>query len=294
LRLLITGASGLLGSKLAELATAGNHEVYSAYNKNRPTHGKAIRLNICNADDVTEAFRKLDPEAVIHTAAFADVDKCEIKKKLAWKTNAEATKNIATSSASAKAHITYVSTDYVFNGEKGFYSEGDQTDPISYYGYTKLKSEEFVRKHAAKWCIARPSVLYGWTGHKQNFATWLIDNLTQERPIKVLNDQYVSPTLNTNLAEMLLEISEEGKLGILHTAGAARVSRFEYAVKLAKVFDLNIDLVEPARMSEMQWKAKRPRDSSLNVNKATATLLHKPMALDEALEVMAKEDRPSS
>ena len=92
----------------------------------------------------------------------------------------------------------------------------------------------------------------------------------RKKEVKVLKDQYVSPTLNTNLAEMLLEITQRKILGILHTAGGTRVSRYEYALKLTEVFNLNTDLIKPAKMGEMPWKAKRPKDSSLNVNKATA------------------------
>jgi dTDP-4-dehydrorhamnose reductase len=291
LKLLITGASGLLGSKLAELAIRKNHEVYSAYSQHQPTYGTPIRLDISDKNHVEKAFKQIAPEAVVHTAALTDVDKCELAKELAWKINAEATNHIATASARIDSHLTYVSTDYVFDGEKGFYREEDETNPISYYGYTKLKGEEFIKEHAAKWCIARPSVLYGWLGHKQNFATWLINSLNQKKEVKVLKDQYVSPTLNTNIAEMLLEISQRKILGILHTAGATRVSRHEYALMLAKVFNLNTDLIKPAQMDEMSWNAKRPRDSSLNVNKATSLLNKKPLTLNQALSVMKKEEK---
>ena len=204
--------------------------------------------------------------------------------------NAEATKHVAMASTSIGAHLTYVSTDYVFDGEKEFYTEDDSPNPISYYGYTKLKGEEFVKEHAEEWCIARASVIYGWgRAHRLNFATWLINNLNQGKEVKVLTDQYVSPTLNTNLAEMLLEIAERKITGTLHTAGATRVSRHEFALKLAQVFNLDTNLIKPAKMNEIPWKAKRPRDSSLNVSKASALLNAKPLKLNQVLEMMKKE-----
>jgi dTDP-4-dehydrorhamnose reductase len=289
MKLLITGASGLLGSKLTELAITRSHQVYSV-DIQLPTHGIPVQLDISDKNKVEKTLKRIKPDAVIHTAALTDVDKCETEKALAYKINAEATDHIAAATARIGAHLTYVSTDYVFDGEQGFYKEEDETNPISYYGYTKLKGEEFTKEHAGKWCITRISVLYGWSGNKQNFATWLINSLRQKREVKVLEDQYVSPTLNTNLAEMLLEISQKKVLGTLHTAGATRVSRYEYALKLAEVFSLDTGTMKPARTEEMQWKAKRPRDSSLNVTKAKACLLNKPMALDEALEAMAKEN----
>ena len=289
LKLLVTGASGLLGHKVAQLALERGHEVYSIYKGHPPNFGTPIKLDLTNQSKLSKVIVKLKPEAIIHSAAYSNVEDCETNRDLAWKINAEATKHVATASANINSHITYVSTDYVFDGEKGLYTEEDKTNPISYYGYTKLKGEEFIKEHATKWCIARPSVLYGWLNHKQHFATWLINSLNQKKEVKVLKDQYISPTLNTNLAEMLLEISERKITRIVHTAGDTRVSRHEYALKLAEVFNLNMNLIKPAKMDEIPWKARRPRDSSLNVNKANALLNSKPLKLNHALEMMKKE-----
>ena len=290
MKLLLTGASGLLGRKVAQQALKRDHEVYSVYKEHSINLGNPIKLDLTDQNKVFKAIFRLKPKAIIHTAAYTDVDGCEINRKLAWKVNAEATKHIATASANVGAHLTYVSTDYIFDGEKGCYSEEDQPNPISYYGYTKLKGEEFVKEHATEWCIARTSVIYGWgPKHKQNFATWLINNLDQGKEVKVLTDQYVSPTLNTNLAEVILEIAERKITRTLHTAGATRISRHEFALKLAEAFNLNMDLVKPAKMNEMSWKAKRPRDSSLNVSKALDILNQRPLKLNQALEMMSKE-----
>jgi dTDP-4-dehydrorhamnose reductase len=289
LRLLITGAGGLLGRKVAQLALEKGHDVYSLYREHPTSFGRQIQVDLMNQSEISEAITKLKPEAIIHSAACTDVDGCETNHELAWKINAEATKQIAIESTRINSQLIYVSTDYVFDGERGYYTEEDETNPLSYYGYTKLKGEEFTKEHATEWCIARPSVLYGWLDYKQNFATWLINSLNQKKEVRVLEDQFVSPTLNTNLAGMLLEITERKKLGILHTAGGTRVSRHEYALRLAEVFNLNKDLIKPAKMDEMSWKAKRPKDSSLNVNKTAALLNKKPLTLDQAFEIMKKE-----
>jgi len=290
LKLLITGASGLLGHKVAQLALKKGHDVHSIYKEHAINLGTAIKLDLIDQNAVFKAISRLKPEAVIHTAAYTDVDGCEINRDLAWKANAEATKHIAMASASINSHLTYISTDYVFDGEKGLYSEEDPPNPISYYGYTKLKGEELVKKQTKEWCIARTSVIYGWgPTPKLNFATWLINNISQGKEVKILTDQYVSPTLNTNLAEMLLEIAERKITGTLHTAGSTRVSRREFALKLAQVFNLNRDLIKPAKTDEMPWKAKRPKDSSLNISKARTLLNTKPLRLNHALETMKKE-----
>jgi len=289
LEILVTGASGLLGHKVAQRALEKGHEVYSIYREHTVNIGTSIKLDLTKREKLLKTISERKPHAIIHTAAYTDVDGCEINRDLAWKVNAEATKQIAIASASINSHLTYISTDYVFDGEKGFYAEEDHPNPISYYGYTKLKGEQFIKEHAEEWCIARPSVIYGQgSKHKLNFATWLINNLNQRKKVKILTDQYVSPTLNTNLAEMLLEIAERKIHGTLHTAGATRVSRHEFAIKLAEAFNLNIDLIKPAKMSKMPWRAERPKDSSLNVSKALALLNQKPLKLNQALKIMRK------
>jgi len=291
LRILVTGASGLLGQKVAEFAQVNGHEVYAIYREHTITMGTPIKLDLTDNERLLRVISKLKPDAIIHTAAYSDVEGCETNRNLAWKINAEATKHLATAAVSAHSHLTYVSTDYVFDGMKGLYTEQDVPNPISHYGYTKLKGEEFIKEHASKWCIARPSVIYGWgPKHKLNFATWLINSLGQRREVRILTDQHISPTLNTNLAKMLIEIAEREITGILHTAGATRVNRYEFALKLADFFCLEKSLVKPAKTDEMQWKAKRPKDSSLNVSKATALLNQKPLKLDRALVAMKKEN----
>lgn len=206
----MTGASGLLGHKLVKLAVEKNHEVHSIFKEHSVNLEKPIQLDLTSQSQVFKVVTRLKPEAIVHTAAYTDVDGCEINRDLAWKVNVEATKHLTVASAEIGSHLTYVSTDYVFGGEKGLYSEEDQTNPISYYGYTKLKGEEFVKEQAKDWCIARVSSIYGWNlTQKPNFATWLINSLNQGKEVRVLTDQHVSPTLNTNLAEMLLEIAEK-------------------------------------------------------------------------------------
>ncbi|MEM3833393.1 MAG: dTDP-4-dehydrorhamnose reductase [Thermoprotei archaeon] len=290
MKILVTGASGLLGHKIVQIALKKGHEVYAIYNEHKVDIGISIQLDITNRDKLFEKIFQLKPDTIIHAAAYTDVEGSEINKELAWKINAEATKNIAKASANIDSHMIYVSTDYVFDGEKGLYSEEDAPNPINYYGYTKLKGEEFTKESNTKYCIARASVIYGWAyTHKQNFATWIINNLKQGKEIKIITDQYVSPTLNTNLAEMLLEIAEREITGILHTAGATRTSRYNFAKKLAEIFDLNPDLIKQAKINEMSWKAKRPKDSSLDIKKALKILNQKPLELEHALKKMKEE-----
>jgi dTDP-4-dehydrorhamnose reductase len=290
LKLLITGASGLYGSKLAELALARNFEVYSCDIQELPVCGSFVKFDVSNKVLVDEAFSRIKPDVVVHAATLTDVDKCELNKELAWKINVEGTKNIIEAAKKTSSFLIYISTDYVFDGEKGRYKESDKPDPINYYGLTKLKAEGLV-KTQAEYFIARPSVIYGSTpaAGKVNFALWLIDSLDRGDRVKIVTDQWNTPTLNTSLAEMTLEVIERRLTGTLHLCGGTRVSRFEFAVLIAEAFGLDKGLIDSAVSSQFKWAAKRPVDSSLDTSKARRVLRNKPLELGEALSRLRVE-----
>ena len=290
MKLLITGASGLLGTKLCEIALRKNHEVYCAYSQHRPLYGTPVKLDILDLKAEQQILDKIKPQGVVHAAALTDVDKCEMEKELAWKTNVEATTNLVRLCKEHDAYLVYVSTDYVFNGEKGTYKEMDDPAPINHYGLTKLKGEEAVQT-LNKYCIVRGSVIYGSTPAtgKTNFALWLLDKLRKKEEVKIITDQWNSPTLNVSMAEMILQILEKRVNGIFHLAGATRLSRYEFAERLAETFNLDPKYIKPVQSEHIKWIAQRPKDSSLDVSKAKRTLAIKPLEIREALEIMKKE-----
>ena len=290
MKLLITGASGLYGSKLAQMALAKNIEVYSSDIQGLSIYGSFVKLDISGKEQVEEAFKTIKPDVVVHAATLTDVDKCETNKELAWKVNVEGTKNIVEAAKSAGSFLIYISTDYVFSGEKGNYKETDKPDPINYYGLTKLKAEEIVQTQK-EYFIGRPSVIYGSTpaAGKVNFALWLIETLGKGERVKIVTDQWNTPTLNTNLAEMTLEVIERRLTGVYHTCGAIRVSRLEFAEQIAEAFGLDKSLIDKVLSSQFTWPAKRPMDSSLDTSKAQKTLQHKPLDMSQALKQLKLE-----
>ncbi len=291
MKLLITGASGLYGSKLAKLAISQNHEVFSVHSQHPAEFGQPIQLDVSDKEKVEAEFKKLRPEVVVHAATMTDVDKCEINRELAWKINFEGTRNVAEASKKCGAFLVYISTDYVFDGEKGRYLETDLASPLSYYGYTKLKAEELVQNLLSQYCIARPSVIYGATpaAGKVNFALWLLTKLRNNEKTEVFSDQWNSPTLNSSLAEMTLEIAERRLTGVFHLSGATRISRFDFAALFAEIFELDGSLLFPSSMRDFSMPAKRPRDSSLNTSKAEHALKNKPLKIEEALKRLKEE-----
>jgi dTDP-4-dehydrorhamnose reductase len=184
------------------------------------------------------------------------------------------------------AKVVYVSTDYVFDGAKGLYKEQDAVCPVNHYGVTKLKGEDVVRNLVDEWLIVRPSVIYG-AGTKKNFVMWILENLQRQNTIRVVNDQYVSPTLNTDLSEQIVALLSKEVTGVVHTAGGERVDRFSFSQMVADVFGLDTSLIQGISMKEMTWVAKRPVDSSLDVS--TVMRFKKPYKLKEAVNLLKEE-----
>lgn len=281
---MVTGAGGLLGGAVVKLASS-RHEVYSGYREHAPLFGIPTRLNLLDSDALARTVEATRPEVILHTAAMTDVDKCETERGLATATNQVATGALSRLASRVRAHFVYVSTDYVFDGRKGLYDEGAEAAPLNFYGKTKSQGEKETSRRGKGYCIARTSVIYGSkpAAGKTNFALWLIDKLRRLETANVLVDQIVSPSLNTSVAEALLEIAERRLEGIIHVAGSSRVSRFEFASELASTFELDGSLLIKSRMEAMAWVARRPKDSSLDVSKASRLLAHRPLGLIDSL-----------
>ena len=290
-KLLVTGANGLLGSKIVNAPDA--FTVIPTH-RTKPLSPNSVKLDLTDQKQVKELIDRLQPEVVIHTASETNVDKCETDKENAWKVNVDGTRNLAEACGKIHAKLVSISTDYVFDGEKGWYSEEDCPNPISHYGLTKLEGEKQVIKHCSDYAILRTSVLYGWHPWKLNFATWVIAKLRQNQEIMVVEDHINTPTLAENLAEMAVEIAEKDLQGLYHASGSERISRFDFAKKIADTFQLNSDLVKPIKMQELKaWVAKRPRDSSLGTEKIHKQLIAKPLNINEGLNKLKAEMKTS-
>ena len=268
MRLFVTGHKGLLGSKIVKYSGIFPKE----------------RVDITKKEIFT-SIRKVNPDVVIHCAAFTNVDECEIQKEKAWEVNVIGTENVAKACQNIGAKMIYVSTDFVFDGKKGMYKETDKTNPINYYGKTKLEGEKKVQEICKNYVIARTSVLYGWH-EKLNFVTWVIEQLKHKNKINIVTDQYTSPTFADNLAKVLLEIAEKDIQGLYHITGSERINRYDFALKIADRFDLDKSLITPISSEELNQKAERPKDSSLCVEKIKNKICTKLLNIDEGLKRM--------
>ena len=292
MKVLLTGASSSPGFKTLMGLSKRGYKIYALYNTNpikvSIPDTKLIKLDLLQFERVTEVFNNVKPDIVVHMAAVGNVDLCENDKELAWKVNVEATRLLARLASKHDAIFLYLSTDYVFDGERGNYREEDIPKPINFYGLTKLVSEEIVRSTVDRYIIVRTSAIYGLGMGRKNFGKFLIDALSNGQKVKAIIDQWLSPTLNTLLANAIVELLEKETYGLYHIAGE-RVSRYEFAIKLAKKFSFDVNLVEPARMSEFKWVAQRPRDSSLDCTKAKSIVSTNFISLEYSLDLLYKE-----
>lgn len=221
------------------------------------------QLDITDRKKFLDIAEKIKPDWIIHCAAMTNVDLCEVQQDLAWAVNVNGTKNAVNAAKAVRCNLVYVSTDYVFDGKKGFYKEDDTTNPINHYGKTKLAGEQLAKALAGH-IIARSSVIY--SRRKGNFVSWVLDSL-KNRKAKVVTDQINSPTLNTELAECILKLIDKDVKGVYHVVGDERISRYDFAKKIAKAFNFDEGMVEPIKSEQLDQKAPRPRDSSLDISK---------------------------
>jgi len=267
LKILVTGASSLPGFRTVEKALEEGCEVLAIHHSSPiPIDHERLKKIVLDIRNL-EAFKRVvlteRPEVIIHMAALGDVDLCERDRSLAWSTTAEPSIALARWASEVKAFPVYLSTDYVFDGESGNYSEHTPPNPVNYYGFVKLVGEVAFRSSAVDWAIVRASSIYGLGPGRVNFARFLIEKLGRGERVKALIDQYTTPTQARLLAEAVLEIVERRFTGIFHVAGE-RMSRYEFAVRLARTLGFDENLIEEAEMKDMNWFARRPRDSSLN------------------------------
>jgi dTDP-4-dehydrorhamnose reductase len=284
-KVVITGGSGLLGSNLSAMYSS-NHEVYFTYN----TH--PVKIKGCTAvkADITvsiEEIKKLEPDLIIHCAAMTDVDKCETDREAASKVNVFGTENVVRAAEYLGCRLIHISTDAVFDGKKGMYTESDRPNPANYYGKTKLDAEKIVSK--LKDSVIVRTNIYGWNLlPKQSLAEWMIEKLRKKEALPAIKDIYTTPMLVNNLGRALEEIYEKDKRGIYNVAGSERASKLEFANAIAKVFSLNGKLIKPISSKELKFKAPRGADISLDTSKARKELSTELLGLESGLAEMKR------
>jgi dTDP-4-dehydrorhamnose reductase len=293
-KILVTGSTGLTGRQVVKDLVEKNFHVYSCFNVEKPEFGIPTHLDISKKDKIVSTLQTIKPDLVIHLAAITDVDLCEIQKELAILINTKSTEILARESTKQDAFFVYMSTDYVFDGKEGMRNESDIPNPLNFYGKSKLDGEIALNNLASSYAIVRTSTPFGLHPKKKSFPLWVKENLESKREIPVIIDQYTSPTFVPNLSKLLIEVATREITGIIHLAGASRLSRYEFATVIADKLNLDKTLLKPTKIDQMKWKARRPHDSSLDVSKANKILHNKPQKIEQSLELFINQIKNTS
>lgn len=289
---LITGAHGLLGQKLV----TDFHPHYKVIGCDLHPESFFSFPNLSYENlDITDR-RQLGfhisfyhPQVIINAAAYTDVDGCEIHKDKAWAVNVGGVKNLVSFCKEQKIKLIHLSTDYIFNGENGPYSEEDSPDPVNFYGETKLESERIIKESGVDFLIIRTNVLYGFGKNvKSNFLLWLLEKLSQNEKIKIVTDQFNNPTLADNLSLCILEMVKKNISEIYHIAGSEYLSRYDFAIKVADKFNFGKNNILLTKTALLQQKAKRPYRGGLKIDKAQSILETELLSVNQALEYLIK------
>jgi len=268
MKILLTGGTGLLGSSILRVAPDG-WRITATYFKNNPAKNNFISLDLSDPNQIKNTIKKIKPGIIIHTAAATDMEWCEANPGQAKSINSGATSLIAEEAAAIGAKVIYISTDFVFDGEKGNYIETDSPNPLNVYGKTKLDGEKFVLAFPGN-IVVRTNI-YGIDPllTKQSFGSFIIKNLSEQKGILAATDQHCNPIFADQLSEIIIKLAE--REGVFNVACTDRMSRYGFAMAVCDVFGLDKRHVKATTLGTLikkfNWKAKRPKDTALDASK---------------------------
>lgn len=293
---LVTGSNGLLGQKITSTILSGKqfNLVATSKGENRfktmqgYTYAEMDILNPANVREVLERYR---PDAIIHTAALTNVDKCETEKELAYALNVEAVKTLITICEEYKIQLVHLSTDFIFDGLNGPYLESDVPNPLSYYGKTKSEAEELVKNAACKWAILRTIIVYGIISDesRSNIVLWAKGALEKGTPISVVNDQWRMPTLVEDLADACLLVIEKNANGVFNISGKDMMGISELVFKVADFWNLNKELITEISAASLNQSAPRPMRTGFILDKAIHELGYAPRSFEQGLALLDEQ-----
>lgn len=290
MKVLITGSNGLLGQYLVQLFSAdAGYEVIATGkgpNRLRQQEGYVYEdADLTQPEVIWALISKYTPDAIVHSGAITQVDVCERNKELCWETNVMATRHLR---AASEAFFLFLSTDFIFDGLAGPYVEDDLPNPISYYGASKVAAEREVQKEGRPWAIARTVLVYGVSDDpkRTNIITWVKDNLEQGKPIRVVSDQWRTPTLVQDLAIGCKLIVDKQAAGVFHLSGKDLLTPYEMALAVAEDFGLDATLIEKVDADTFTQPAKRPARTGFVIDKAVRELGYKPRSFKEGMGVV--------
>jgi dTDP-4-dehydrorhamnose reductase len=284
-RILLTGASGFLGRYVLKKKPADAEilaQFYSQPFSETISNTKIIKLDLLSSD--WKAMQNFNPDCIIHTAALTSVDKCEKKRELAKEINFEATRRLLEFAERNNSRFIFTSTDMVFDGKKGNYTESDPADPVNHYGKTKATAENYILQNYRNSVVLRVSLLYGVANNSRpSFTQKMLENLQNEKEIYAFTDQIRNPLLVSSLARAIWGLVDMDFTGMLNIGGSQSLSRYEMAMTLCRQFKLNEELIVPVPSNTTPKMAPRPTNCSMNISLAQSLLKTDLVGFEEGL-----------
>lgn len=290
MKILVTGSNGFVGSYVVAQLLNDGYEVFassktgdlSSFNKNK--NYRFVQADFTDPFAIHDAFEFVKPDVVVHCGAMSKPDDCELHQADAFDTNVYGTVQLLLNAAEFKTFFIHLSTDFVFDGSKGIYKETDLSNSISYYGRTKIQSEEAVMEYEHDWAIVRTCFVYGKPFYgRDSFITMIEKKLKNNQPFKVVNDQYRTPTYAADLAKGIAAIITKQATGIWNLSGEEVFTPYEMAMATAQYLSINNHQLLPVSRNEFKEIAERPLRSGLSIDKAKNELGYQPISFEEGL-----------
>lgn len=291
-RVLVTGASGLVGQAVAaRLAALPGADVLATARDERRLDGVrsggTARLDVTDANGIERLFQDFTPRVVVHCAGTSQVEACEADREACWALNVDATAALAAACRRHGARLVLMSTDFVFDGAAGPYGETARPSPTGTYGRTKLAAENALRaSRLTDWAVVRTTLVVGAPAGDRvrgDFVRWLVGELSAGRRVRIAGDQWRTPTYDRDLADGVARVVRFGKKGLFHIAGREWTTPLDVARLAADVFDLDARLIQPATTAELHPGAPRPLRAGLLILRAETELGYRPRPLRAAL-----------
>ncbi len=292
-RILVTGCHGLLGQKLVSLLAPTNEITGIDLHPETHLRGGTFQyrpLDLTQSSELLDAVIEIKPTVIVNTAAMTGVDRCEEERDLCWRINVLAVETLLRAARKVKAHLIQISSDYVFDGKHPPYAETDPTNPLGFYGKSKLASENILRGSTIRYTIVRTQVLYGAApGVRPNFVDFVLQKLQRGDPFSIVDDQIGNPTLADDLAEGIARIVQLRRTGIYHLSGSESLSRYDFARRIALQFGEDPELIKPMKTQTLQQKAPRPQNSTFCLDKIWNDLRLRTHGVSDGLQIFQRQ-----
>ena len=276
--IIITGGYGQLGIACKKDLKNSFNTLITGSN----TFREGVKLDITNRNDIARVYS--DFTVFINCAAYTNVDQAEKEEESALKINTEGLQNLIDFAENKNFSVIHFSTDYVFDGLSGPYNELDEVNPISHYGKTKLEAENWLKNNYSNSTILRANVLYSYTKRtKASFVKWVVDSLKNNKEINVVNDQWNNPTWTESISFVIKNIINIGLTGLYNYGDKDFMCRYDFAILISKIFNLDETLIKPIKTSNLNQVAKRPLKSGLKTEKIESRLGIVPNSVEDCL-----------